>query len=83
MASRAARVSESGRLSLPAEFRRAMGLDHGGQVMVEPVDHELRIRTVSEVIARAQSMAMALLGGSPDSSSDALIADRRREAAPV
>src|SRR5437660_12611972 len=28
-------VSASGRLSLPAEFRKAVGLEHGGDVVVE------------------------------------------------
>jgi len=76
-----ARVSESGRLSLPAEFRRAVGLEHGGPVVVELVDREIRIRTLAEVVARAQAMTQALLGDAPDVSSDALIAERRREAA--
>ncbi len=76
-----ARVSESGRLSLPAEFRRAVGLERGGTVVLELVDHEIRIRTVADVIARAQAMVRELLGDSTDVSSDALIAERRREAA--
>jgi AbrB family looped-hinge helix DNA binding protein len=76
----AAQVSESGRLSLPAEFRRAIGLDQGGPVVVELVDREIRIRTVAEVIARSQAIISDLIGDSPEASSDALIAERRREA---
>ncbi len=76
-----ARVSESGRLSLPAEFRRAVGLEHGGTVVVELVDHEIRISTVPEVVAQAQAMTRKLLGDAADASSDTLIAERRREAA--
>src|SRR6516165_8219057 len=37
------RVSESGRLSIPAEFRRAVGLEHGGDVVIELVGHFARI----------------------------------------
>lgn len=81
MAAVPARVSESGRLSLPADIRRAVGLDRGGPVVVELVDGEIRIRTVAEVVARAQVMTRALLGNALDLSSDALIAERRREAA--
>ena len=29
------RVTESGRMSLPAEFRKAVGLDRGGDVIIE------------------------------------------------
>lgn len=81
MATFPARVSESGRLSLPAEFRRVLGLAHGGPVVVELVDREIRIRPVDAVVARAQAMTRALLGGAPDASSEALIAARRAEAA--
>lgn len=47
------KVSESGRLSIPAEFRKAAGIEHGGDVIVELIGHEIRIRTVDEVIAHA------------------------------
>jgi AbrB family looped-hinge helix DNA binding protein len=75
------RVSESGRLSIPAEFRRAVGLEHGGDVVVELDGREIRIRTVNEVIARAQALTQRLIGGKPEASVDAFLSQRRREAA--
>jgi AbrB family looped-hinge helix DNA binding protein len=75
-----AKVSESGRISLPAEFRKAMGLDHGGDVIVELHGRDLRIRTVDEVISHAQEITRKLFAGKPDVSVDSFIAERRREA---
>lgn len=75
-----ARVSASGRISLPAEFRKAVGLNHGGDVVVELDGREIRIRTVDEVVARAQVLTRRLLGDKPDASVDAFLAERRRAA---
>src|SRR5689334_7454382 len=44
-------VSASGRLSLPAEFRKAVGLEQGGDVVVELDNREIRIRTLDDTIA--------------------------------
>ena len=73
------RVSESGRVSIPAEFRKAVGLEHGGDVVIELVGREIRIRTIDEVIAQAQVIARRLTAGKPDASVDAFLAERRRE----
>ena len=42
-------VSEAGRLSLPAELRRAVGLERGGPARIELADGAIRIRTMKEV----------------------------------
>jgi AbrB family looped-hinge helix DNA binding protein len=52
-----ARVSESGRLSLPAEIRREVGLEGGGPVRIDLVDGSIRIRTMNEVKRRIQAVA--------------------------
>ena len=49
------RVSESGRLSIPAEFRKAVGLEHGGDLVIELVGREIRIKTINEVVAFRRS----------------------------
>ena len=72
------RVSKSGRLSVPAEFRKA--LEQGGDVVVELDDRQLRIITVRDAIARAQELSKRLLEGKPDISVDDFIAERHREA---
>lgn len=75
------RVSESGRLSLPAEFRKAVGLDRGGDVVVELDGREIRIRTVDEVVAGAQALTRRLLGRGRRASVEDFLAERRRDAA--
>lgn len=50
-------VSETGRLSLPAELRRAVGLERGGPVRIEIVDGSIRIRTMKEVKDRIRALA--------------------------
>jgi len=75
------RVSESGRISLPSEFRKTLGLEHGGDVVIELADRTIRIRTVDEVIAHAQALTRQLLGDGPEAGVDAFLAERRAEAA--
>jgi AbrB family looped-hinge helix DNA binding protein len=71
------RVSESGRLSLPAEFRKAVGLARGGNVVIELDEGEIRIRTVHETVARAQELSRRLLAGKPNVSVDDFLAQRK------
>ena len=56
---RRARVSETGRLSLPAEIRREVGLERGGAVRIELVDGTIRIRTMKAVKDRVRELARA------------------------
>lgn len=74
-----ARVSESGRISIPAEFRRALGLERGGSVVVELDGREIRIRTVDEVLARSQAILRKALKGK-GASVDDFLAEKRRAA---
>lgn len=74
------RVSPSGRLRIPAQFRKAIGLERGGEVAIELDGNDIRIRTVDEIVGRAQALARHLLGDKPDGSVDAFLAERRREA---
>jgi AbrB family looped-hinge helix DNA binding protein len=75
-----AQVSETGRLSLPSEVRKAVGLDRGGTVVIDLEDGVIRLRTVDQVIARAQAIARRLSEGRPGMSVDDFLAERRREA---
>jgi len=75
-----AKVSASGRLSLPARFRKAVGLERGGDVVIELDGREMHIMTTAEAVARSQAIARRLLKGKPKFSVDDFIAERRREA---
>ena len=71
------KVSEAGKLSLPAQIRRRVGLENGGPVLVRLEDGEIRIRTVRDSILRVQQQARKLFGKSD--SVERFIADRRAE----
>lgn len=73
-------VSQSGRISLPIELRKAVGLGQGGDVVIELDGHDIRIRTVDEVVTQAQGLSQRLLADKPESSLDAFLSERRREA---
>ncbi len=74
------KVSENGRLSLPVELRRQVGLERGGEVVVELDGRDLRIRSLAEVVARAQSLTRRALKTGRAGSLDRFLAGRRAEA---
>jgi bifunctional DNA-binding transcriptional regulator/antitoxin component of YhaV-PrlF toxin-antitoxin module len=51
------RVSDTGRLNLPAEVRREVGLEKGGPVRIDIVDGSIRIRTMGEIKDRIRALA--------------------------
>jgi AbrB family looped-hinge helix DNA binding protein len=73
------RVSTAGRIGLPAEFRKAVGLEHGGDVVLELDGNDIRIRTVREAVARVQARAKQVFAGKTQVSSDDFLAHRRED----
>ncbi len=75
-----ARIVSGGRLQIPADVRRELGLADGDDVRLEVVDGELRVRSFKAALARVRAMVRAHV---PEGVSlvEELIADRRAEAA--
>lgn len=74
------RIDKNGRVFIPADYRRELGLKPGDRVVVELHDGEVRILSQLEGIRRAQELVSRYV--SPDRSlADELIAERRAEAA--
>lgn len=73
------RVSKSGRISLPAAFRLAIGLEQGGDVVIELADNEIKIRTIRESVARVQALAGRVFADRPNVSVDDFLAHRRED----
>ncbi|MCW3837089.1 AbrB/MazE/SpoVT family DNA-binding domain-containing protein [Sphingomonas canadensis] len=73
------KLVSGGRLQVPAEFRRALGIDDGDTVIMEVKDGELHVRPYREVLRRVQDRLRRYV---PEgvSLSDELIAERRAEA---
>ena len=73
------KVAEGGKMNIPAQIRRQVGLEHGGPVMVSVVDGEIRIRAVRHVLAGLQNDARQVFAGSGETV-DTFLRDRRTEA---
>ena len=74
-----ARMDQQGRILIPAEQRRALGIEPGDSVAVRIEDGHLRIMTLDEEIRRAQELLRQRV---PEGRllSEELIAERREEA---
>lgn len=74
------KVDRHGRVVIPVEYRRALGLREGDEVMLQLHDGALRILTRSEAIRRAQELVTGRTEGKR-SLVEELAADRRAESA--
>ncbi len=74
-----AKIGPSGRVVIPAAFRKEMGLKAGDEVLMRLEDGEVTLYTRAQAIRRAQEIVRRHV---PEgvSLSDELIAERRAEA---
>lgn len=72
-------LGKGGRLNLPAEHRRALGLSDGDEVLVGVEGDAIRIQTREAALDRVQRMVRGRLGEGRTPSEE-LIAERREEA---
>ena len=72
-------ITPSGRLSLPADIRRRLGLSGGGELVVEETPDGVILRTVAQSVAHAQALARAYVAGNSSATVDAFLAARRDE----
>ena len=79
MTAQRVRIIEGGKLIIPAPMRRKLGISTGDTVLVDIEDGELRVRSLTQAIARAQAILRRHVPKGV-SLADELIADRRREA---
>ena len=77
--SQAVKIVDGGKLIIPAQFRRELGIGVGDTVVVELDGGELHIRSLSAAIRRAQGIVREFVPEDTDLA-DQLIADRRAEA---
>ncbi|MBB5281849.1 AbrB/MazE/SpoVT family DNA-binding domain-containing protein [Pacificimonas flava] len=69
------RILPNGRMSLPADIRRRLGVSDGGELLVEETDEGLLVMTTSQAIARARAISRRLVEGT-SSSVDDFLAER-------
>lgn len=75
-----AKIVSGGRLQLPADFRREIGVSDGDTVVMEVKDGSLVITPYREIISRVQEMLRPYRPTDGTLVSDQLIAERRAEA---
>ncbi|MGZ8159633.1 MAG: AbrB/MazE/SpoVT family DNA-binding domain-containing protein [Methylobacter sp.] len=80
MNQQAAKISAGGRIVLPAQMRASLGIHEGDELLISVVNGEIHITPKALALQNALAIARKHLVGSPDLS-NALIADRRAEAA--
>ena len=56
MLAQSVKIINGGKLVIPAKFRREMGIRAGDTVVVEMTHGELRIRSLSSAIKKAQAI---------------------------
>jgi bifunctional DNA-binding transcriptional regulator/antitoxin component of YhaV-PrlF toxin-antitoxin module len=80
MPSRHVRIAPGGRVVVPAEFRKALGVKIGDDMVMELTNGELRLRSFDAALKRVQEIVRKYV---PEgvSLADELIRERREEAA--
>lgn len=73
------RVSENGRVVIPASFRKALGIEVGDEIVLELKQDELRITTQQKRIQRARERARKYIPKGVSLSKE-LLAERREAA---
>lgn len=72
-------VTATGRMSLPADIRKRLGLIGGGSIIVEETSDGVMLRTVSQAVAYAQALAKRYTDGDSEASVAAFLANRKSE----
>jgi AbrB family looped-hinge helix DNA binding protein len=75
------KISEGGRIVIPIEFRKALGVDVGDELILHMENDKMLLLTRRQAIAYVQEqMSVYRTDGEDRSLSDELIEERRREA---
>jgi AbrB family looped-hinge helix DNA binding protein len=74
------RIAAGGRVVIPAQYRRALGLKPGDDVVMALEDGEVRILTADTAVRRAQALVRRYVPQGRDLAEE-LVRERREEAA--
>lgn len=72
-------ITPNGRMSLPADLRKRLGLAEGGAVFLEETEDGIVLRTAAQAVAHAQAIARRFTEGNADASVNAFLANRVAE----
>ena len=72
-------IAANGRLSLPADVRKRLGVAKGGELLLEETEHGLILRTVAQAVAYSQQLTRTYTEGLEGVTVDDFLAQRRAE----
>jgi len=72
-------ITPNGRMSLPADIRKRLGLAEGGAVFLEETEDGVVLRTAAQAVARAQAIARRFTADRAEASVDAFLSARRAD----
>jgi AbrB family looped-hinge helix DNA binding protein len=72
-------ITPQGRMSLPADVRKRLGLTDGGAVFLEETADGVVLRTAAQAVARAQAIAKRFAEGGGDISVERFLAHRKKD----
>lgn len=72
-------ITPNGRMSLPADIRKRLGLTSGGAVYLDETDDGVVLRTAAQAVTRAQDLAQRYTASNPDASVETFLAGRRQD----
>lgn len=75
------KVAANGRMVLPADVRRRLGLENGGKLTLNESEFGLELMSVQQRVAKAQALYQKYSRGKPQCTVDDLIAQKRLDAA--
>jgi AbrB family looped-hinge helix DNA binding protein len=75
-----AKMIAGGKIVVPAEVRRALGVKDGDSIVIER-DERGQFKTYAQVVKEAQAAFKSMVGPYEGSMVDTLVAEREREAA--
>jgi AbrB family looped-hinge helix DNA binding protein len=72
-------ITANGRMSLPADVRKRLGLIGGGAVYLDETEDGVILRTAAQAVAKAQALARQYTADNPSASVEAFLSRRREE----
>jgi bifunctional DNA-binding transcriptional regulator/antitoxin component of YhaV-PrlF toxin-antitoxin module len=73
-----AKVTPDGRLRLPAARLRRHALTQGGELFIEDIGDSIVLRTLDQVVSRAQALSRKLVADNTHASVEDFLADRTK-----
>lgn len=72
-------VAANGRISLPANIRKRLGVARGGALLLQETSDGVVLRTVAQSVKHAQKLSRRYIGKHDGATVDAFLAQRRED----